>query len=331
MELPCGDCPSSFRAAGSPEQAPSFYVLSIVVRRAGSTQVPAFFRVEGCLPETCQLLRQNQKAAIRQFPRADIKPAAGLTNTKVSIFVSAFPYLVPARIPLNTKLPVYVRTLPPERFHCKPAFLRFYKKLRHFFPTALHSANGVPRSPVGETHLQSSLTHALPRYADASSNFGMGDAIPLQHGADQFSLFVNNGKRVPLKTTFVYFEAAGLAVTHGVRHGSFIQVSTPQYLQPHKSARRTRGATRCGYPLKCFWRVDDHSPFRATCSYVFRVSIERRSLQEEKNVPRASGRVAVCGELTRICRGRAGKRGRLRVFVQRAAGQGSGSAPASLR
>src|SRR5260370_32908375 len=92
-ELPCGDCPSSFRAAGSPEQAPSFYVLSIVVRRAGSTQVLAFFRVEGGLPETCQLLRQNQKAAIRQFPRADIKPACGLTNTKVSIFVFASPYV----------------------------------------------------------------------------------------------------------------------------------------------------------------------------------------------------------------------------------------------
>jgi len=44
---------ASFRAAGSPEQTPSFYVLSIVVRRAGSTQVLAFIRVEGCLPETC--------------------------------------------------------------------------------------------------------------------------------------------------------------------------------------------------------------------------------------------------------------------------------------
>src|SRR5216684_3213915 len=230
---------ASFGAAGSPEQAPSFYVLSIVVRRAGSTQVLAFFRVEGCLPETCQLLRQNQKAAIRQFPRADIKPACGLTNTNVSIFVFAFPYVVPARFPLNTKPPVYVSTRRPERFDCKPAFLRFQKKLRHFFLAALHSANGVPRSPVGETHLQSSLTHAFPRYADASSNLGMGDAIPLQHGADQFSLSVNNGKRVPPKTTFVYFEAAGLAVTQVVRHSSFIQVSTPQYPQPHKSARRT--------------------------------------------------------------------------------------------
>src|SRR5260370_17472691 len=44
---------ASFCAAGSPQQAPSFYVLSIVVRRAGSTQVLAFFRVEGCLRETC--------------------------------------------------------------------------------------------------------------------------------------------------------------------------------------------------------------------------------------------------------------------------------------
>jgi hypothetical protein len=47
----------------------------------------------------------------------------------------------------------------------------------------------------------------------------MGDAIPLQHGADQFSLSVNNGKRVPRKTTIVKLEPAGLAVTHGVRHG----------------------------------------------------------------------------------------------------------------
>src|SRR5260370_42054242 len=66
----------------------------------------------------------------------------------------------------------------------------------------------------------------------------MGDAIPLQHGADQFSLSVKNGERVPTKTAFVKFEPAGSAVTHGVRHSSFIQVSTPQYLQPHKSARR---------------------------------------------------------------------------------------------
>src|SRR5438876_6084484 len=66
----------------------------------------------------------------------------------------------------------------------------------------------------------------------------MGDAIPLQHGADQFSLSVNSGKGVPLKTAFVKLEPAGLAVTHGVRHGSFIQVAIQQYLQPDKSARR---------------------------------------------------------------------------------------------
>jgi hypothetical protein len=50
----------------------------------------------------------------------------------------------------------------------------------------------------------------------------MGNAIPLKHGADQFSLSVNNGKRVPPKKAFVNFEPAGLAVTHGVRRDSFI-------------------------------------------------------------------------------------------------------------
>jgi len=69
--------------------------------------------------------------------------------------VFAFPYVVPARFPLNTKFPVYVTIPRPEQFDFKPAFLRLHKKLRHLFPTALHSANGVPRSPVGETHLQS--------------------------------------------------------------------------------------------------------------------------------------------------------------------------------
>jgi hypothetical protein len=54
----------------------------------------------------------------------------------------------------------------------------------------------------------------------------MGDAIPLQHGADQFSLSVNNGKRVALKTALAKFEPAGLAETHGVRHSSFIQIAT---------------------------------------------------------------------------------------------------------
>jgi hypothetical protein len=135
---------------------------------------------------------------------------------------------VPARLPLKTNLPVYVSTPRPvpERFNLEPASLRFHKKLPHFFLGALDSANGVPRSPVGETHLQSYLTHAFPRQADASGNLGMGDAIPLQHGADQFSLSVNNGKRVARKTAFVKLEPAGLAVTHGVRHSSFIQIAT---------------------------------------------------------------------------------------------------------
>jgi len=56
---------ASFRAAGLPEQAPSFDVISIVVRRAIRTRALAFFRVEGCLLETYQLLRQDQKTAIR--------------------------------------------------------------------------------------------------------------------------------------------------------------------------------------------------------------------------------------------------------------------------
>src|SRR5690348_12775247 len=55
-------------------------------------------------------------------------------------------------------------------------------------------------------------------------------------------------------------------------------------------------------PRFCRGRVDDHSPLRAACSHVLRVSIERRSPKEEENVPRPPGRVAVCGELTRICR-----------------------------
>jgi hypothetical protein len=54
----------------------------------------------------------------------------------------------------------------------------------------------------------------------------MGDAIPLQHGADQFAPSVNNGKRVALKTAIVKVEPAGLAVTFGGRHGSFTQIST---------------------------------------------------------------------------------------------------------
>ena len=221
----CAVARASFCVLRAPEQAPSFYVFTIVVRRAGSTQALAFFRVKGGLPETCQLLRQDQKAAIRQFPRADIKRARRLINTKVSISVFAFPDIVPARLPLKTELSVYVSTPRPQRLNGKPAFLRFQKKLPHFFLTARRSANGVARSPVGETHLQSELTHALPRYPDASGNLSLGDAIPFQHRADQFSLSVNNGKRVPLKMAFVHLEPAGLAVTHVVRHGSFTQIS----------------------------------------------------------------------------------------------------------
>jgi hypothetical protein len=74
--------------------------------------------------------------------------------------------------------------------------------------------------------LQGSLAHALPRQPDASGNFGMGDAIPLQHGTDQFSLSVNNGTGVELKTALVKLEPASLAVTHGVWHGLFIQIVT---------------------------------------------------------------------------------------------------------
>jgi hypothetical protein len=54
----------------------------------------------------------------------------------------------------------------------------------------------------------------------------MGNAIPLQHGANQLTLSVKNGKRVPVKTAFVKFEPAGLAITPGVRHGSFIHIAT---------------------------------------------------------------------------------------------------------
>src|SRR5882762_426327 len=50
----------------------------------------------------------------------------------------------------------------------------------------------------------------------------MGDAIPLQHGANQFSLSVIKGKPVPLETASAKFEPASLAVTQSVRHNPFI-------------------------------------------------------------------------------------------------------------
>lgn len=139
-------------------------------------------------------------------------------NINVSIFVLALLYVVPARLALNANLPVYACALPPERFDFEPALLRFHKKLFHFFLSALDSANGVPRFPVGETHLLSQLTDALARYAKAPGNVGLGDAIALQHGADQFRFSVNQGKSVPLKPASVYFEAADLAVTLVIGH-----------------------------------------------------------------------------------------------------------------
>jgi hypothetical protein len=119
------------------------------------------------------------------------------------MLVFALHYVVPARLPLNANLPVYAGALPPERFDFKPALLRFHKKLFHFFLLPLDPANGVPRFPVGETHLLSQLTDALARYPNAPGNLGLGDAIPRQHGADQFRLSVNQGKSVPLKPASV--------------------------------------------------------------------------------------------------------------------------------
>ena len=185
-----------------------------------------FFRIETGLQEIHQLPGQDQETAVRKFPRADIKPACRPMDVKARIFLFAVPHVVPARLPLNTKLPVYVSTLFADRFHRESVFLRGNKKLRHFFPAPVHPANGMPRSPVGETHFQSQLTHALPRQTDASRNFGVGDAIALQHGTDQFTLSVNDGTRVQLKSALLELKPAGLAVTQGVGHGSFTQIAT---------------------------------------------------------------------------------------------------------
>src|SRR5690349_14630202 len=57
--------PANSAPRGLPEQAPSFYVFSIVVRRADSTRSLAFLQLEACLSKTYQLFRQDQKAAIR--------------------------------------------------------------------------------------------------------------------------------------------------------------------------------------------------------------------------------------------------------------------------
>ena len=72
-EQACGIARASFRAVGLSEQAPSFEVVSIVVRRAIRTEAIGFFRVETCLRETYQLAGQNQEAAVGKFPRADIE------------------------------------------------------------------------------------------------------------------------------------------------------------------------------------------------------------------------------------------------------------------
>ena len=139
-------------------------------------------------------------------------------NIKCGIFLFAVPHVVPAGLPLNTKFSVYVTTLPAERFHGKSALLRGQKKLRHFFSASSQLANGMPRSPGGETHFQSDLAHALSGQADAPRNFGMCDAVAFQHSADQFAFSVKDGTRVPLESAFLKLELTGLAVTQGVRH-----------------------------------------------------------------------------------------------------------------
>jgi hypothetical protein len=63
-------------------------------------------------------------------------------------------------------------------------------------------------------------------------------------------------------------------------------------------------------------RVCDHSPFGATRSHVFRLSTERRTARG-KRIYRVRQEESRCRKLTRICRGRAGRRGRLRVFTTR--------------
>jgi len=139
--------------------------------------------------------------------------------------VLAFPYIVPARFSLNTKLPVYVSTPRPERSTANPRFCASTKTPPFLSCGApfgkWRAAISRRRNPFAE--LVDARAPALP---DASGNFGMGDAIALQHGADQFGFSVNNGKRVPLETALVKFEPAGLPVTHGVRHSPFIQIAT---------------------------------------------------------------------------------------------------------
>src|SRR5258708_30478879 len=63
----------------------------------------------------------------------------------------------------------------------------------------------------------------------------MGHAIPLQHGANQFSLSVIKGKPVPHETASAKFQPASLAVTQSVRHNPFIHSqhnNTPNPVNP---------------------------------------------------------------------------------------------------
>ena len=66
-------CPRLISSGEVSEQAPSFEVISIVVRRAIRTEAIGFFRIETCLRETYQLAGQDQEAAVGEFPRTDIE------------------------------------------------------------------------------------------------------------------------------------------------------------------------------------------------------------------------------------------------------------------
>ena len=64
---------ASLRRAGSSEQAPSFDVVTIIVSCAMCAGFFGFFRIETCLHEIHQIFGQDQEAAVRKFPRADIE------------------------------------------------------------------------------------------------------------------------------------------------------------------------------------------------------------------------------------------------------------------
>ena len=100
-------------------------------------------------------------------------------NANVDILVFAVRCLVPACLALDADLPADEGALPANWFHGIASFFRFHKKFPQRLLAPLYSANGVPRSPVGETHLQGDLTHALPRQVDAPGHLGLGQAIPV--------------------------------------------------------------------------------------------------------------------------------------------------------